>query len=368
MQTGDANARGGSVTTGLSTRLETDAYCYSSSAPGCSPDQATMGYWGGGVFSVQSTNAGRGTAYALDSAATFWQTMVDNGTSTYFTNDDQRKAYTFYLINSVIQYWDFVSHQDVGATTTNVLDNLWPATLPYMWGLGGEALIEWQNKDKALDPTNTLGLADPRIPAAIGSMSDFIWTKTYDQTFPTEGIHSYSQGYNPKDLQVIVGLNGVGGTSDPFFNELVNMTTPMLTWLYNFCGGNPSCKLSDGTTYDVASDTMRKNGFDSYNCNQWKCATYSDGQWLHSWSNGTGTPKQLGQSYKWGLYNDYLWRTGTWTPFIDDLTPANNPCWDTHTVPCSGSHPFPDTEAPRTRIRCWHSSRHFLRSICSQSA
>lgn len=342
-QTGDGSQKDGVTVSGLFQRAEIDAFCYNPSSSECQPDHAHYGGgFMGGAFSVFSQNAGRGVAYQLDADATFWRTVHQTGQDSLFTSDTNRKRAVVWMQNACINYLNFIQNQTTGAPASGLYaDNAYPPTLPYMSGLCYEALIEWQNTEKELDPTNSLGLLDDRIDQAIRESTGYIWTNWWNQTCQHgQAVCNYSFTYDPKDVQVISGTGG-GGTTNAFFNELTNMITDGFTHTYAKHGADPAWVLPDGTPYDVASDQMRAHGFDAYHCaTSWFCTTFSDGLWLHPFAGGTGTPKQLGQNYKFGLGNSYYWRLGYRSPYKDDLSPDSNPCRDgsNGNLPCASGH------------------------------
>lgn len=355
-QTGDAIAKDGGTTTGLFQRALYDGYCYNPNATECVADHGSYGggIWGG-MFSLYSENAGRGVAYVLDSAATFWSEAAEKGQGSLFTSDLQRERNVVWAQNACINLFNYTGHQTPGAAPDGLFSsNDYPAhaELPYMYGLCGEALIEFENVDKELDPTNSLGLLDDRVDIALKEVTGYIWMNWFDQPFATQGIHTYSNTYTPKDLDVISGSGGVGGTTNVFFNELNNMVTDMYTYLYNKFGGTAGgFNLPDGTSYDTASDLMRMGGLAGYHCTtHWFCTQFSDSLWLHPFTAGTGTPKEFGQSYKWGgLGNTYQWRLGFRPWSQSDLSSASNPCRDgsNGANPCASGHhsAFPDNVA-----------------------
>lgn len=290
--------------------------------------------FGGGLWSQYSPAAGRGTAYELMSLATYWKTVCDQGNCAAFTNNDQLKRMAFWDINATIAYWNI--HELSNAIGTDPTKTYWPTFDPLHFGVGAEALREWFIRDKELDPSNALNLADSRIVPELSKMLDFAYFHWYNQCRPFESTDNFSMSYNPMDVQTCAIL-------EPYFTELTGPIQAAYDWIGRY---NGNALMSDSsTTWYQAADLIRKHMYDGRNCSNpqghWYCQQYGI-----PWAGGSGVPKTFGQTSKESLGNSYFYRTGAWTPFEDDLSPQHNPCWSGGSVPCTTPTPYPDTQQP----------------------
>lgn len=346
-QTGDSFPQDGSYQAGTYSRAVKDLACANTGSSECSPDQAFTGL--PAFQNVFSPNAGRGQSNFLESYAYNWRLEHFLGTDSNFTSDQTRIRYWQLTQNALINYIYYEINQS-NVATTNSLDNFYLHADSFYFGIVMEALETAYDTDVLLDPTNSVHLLDARIPQAIKDMTDYMHSNWFDQPFSQQGIHSYSMGFTPHDLEVVQGLHGVGGTTNAFFNELEAFMVPAPSWLYAYCGN--SCTGPGSQSYDSISDVWRIGAFSAYHgapgaLGFWYDIAFPDGQWLHNWQGATGSPKQQGMSYKEGLGNDEQWRNGfrAWSEM--DVDPGRNPCRDGSNGPnpcVSGHHSaFADT-------------------------
>lgn len=334
-QTGNAFPQDNSFVVGPYFRAVTDLGCANSGTSECSPDHAQTGL--PNFMNVFSPSAGRGQGNFLESYAYNYRQEVFNGTGSNFTSDPVRVRNWQLTQNALIDYLYYTINQsNVG--TVDPLDNLQVHADSFYFGIAMEALITDYLTVKLNDPTNVHGLLDARIPQAIKDFTDYMDANWFDQPFSQQGIHTYSIGFTPHDLEVVQGAGG-GGTTNAFFNELTAFEVPATSWLYAYCGN--SCTGPGGQGYDAISDLFRIGAFSAYHCTTfWFCTEFSDTLWLHNWQGATGSPKQLGMSFKTGLGNDEQWRGGyrAWSEM--DIDTDRNPCRDgsNGSNPCALGH------------------------------
>lgn len=284
---------------------------------------------------VFSPNAGRGVSHRLEALAMDWRLQHAFGTDSNFTGNATLTKYWRLLINANLNWLYFTMGQsNVG--TVDPLDNLYPHADSFYMGIVQNSLITAYNTANAEDPQNVHGLQDERIPQAIKDSIDYEVNNWFDQPFSQQGIHMLSIGFTPHDYQTLKGT--IGGTKNVAFNELEGFEVAPISWLYARNGN--SARGPGGVGYDTISDQFRLGAFSAYNCSFWDCAPFSDGQWLHGWSAGTGTPKELGMSYKTALANDENWRNGYRAWYELDVDPSRSPCRDgsNGSNPCASGH------------------------------
>lgn len=315
-RTGDAIIKGTSTITGFYTKGENA--------------QAFTDAWAG-AFSPYSGGAGRGTAYELMALATFWKTSCDNGNCAAFTGNASATRMSIHLQNAILNWWDI--HRNSNPVISDETLTYYPTFDPLHIGVGEEALIEWYIRDKELDPSNSLGLLDPRIAYEMQSFLDWMYFNWYNQCrVQGEGTDNFSLSYNPMDVQTCAIL-------EPYFTELMGPVQPGYDWMARFNGNQ---LMSDSaTTWYQAADSMRLNMYNGRTCTNLSCSVTGV-----AWGGGSGVPKLYGQVGKWAINDSWEYRYGYWTPFQDDLSPANNLCWDSGTMGCTGSHPYADTQQP----------------------
>lgn len=303
-------------------------------------NQINAGF-GAGAFSQFSANAGRPPAYELMSLAAYAKTVCEEGNCAAFFSNAEMLALARWDQNAIINYSDI--HIGSDPISTDYTRTFWPTFDPLHIGVGQMALREWKIRMEELGHPE---LVDSRIIPEVKRILDFGWTHWYNQCRVQGGsVDNFSFSYNPMDFQTCAN-GGQPGILEPHYTELSGTWQNSYDWVWRFCGGDTvNCKLSDGTAYNVAGNTIRRHQYDGRNCSnpqgKWWCTTYGI-----PYAGATGAPKPFGQVNRETTGNSYQYNYGFWTPSEDDQSPQHNPCWTGGSVPCSTPQPYPDTEAP----------------------